>query len=334
MCCVLFFKEFGLRSTEEKIPVPELSISEEKVSLINEVSERIVKNWFFENTDLVKELRNVFEDEHHVENYWINTAVENRFQCHHCDESYAFIESLKTHESRMHGYVDSSPKGDKNDENKDELFDYVVHLFKLGALHKNLDTAVDMGDGHRSVRSAKYELPIYNKTNKTKYLIGSIHLTALVSGTLQADKQEQLIANRFVNLSGGANNNMALDEYVELLNRDTKQACSGHQTKTSILTHSKEYPHLIDAIKHIDMINEIKNRKGIHEYPSYKKDVLKTANELFEISAFSEIPGRTLTCRAIVCPKNPFIDAYKILPTKIFRHLPTLPFCRLRNKHI
>lgn len=89
-------------------------------------------------------------------------------------------------------------------------------------------------------------MPIYNKTNKTKYLIGSIHLTALVSGTLQADKQEQLIANRFVNLSGGANNNMALDEYVELLNRDTKQACSGHQTKTSILKHSKEYPHLID----------------------------------------------------------------------------------------
>lgn len=137
MCCVLFFKEFGLRSTEEKIPVPELSSSEEKVSWINEVSERIVKNWFFENTDLVQELRNVFEDEHHVENYWINTAVENRFQCHHCDKSYAFIESLKTHESRMHGYVDSSPKGDKNDENKDELFDYVVHLFKLGALHKN-----------------------------------------------------------------------------------------------------------------------------------------------------------------------------------------------------
>lgn len=47
MCYVLFFKEFGLRSTEEKIPVPELSSSEEKVSWINEVSERIVKNWFF-----------------------------------------------------------------------------------------------------------------------------------------------------------------------------------------------------------------------------------------------------------------------------------------------
>lgn len=43
-----------------------------------------------------------------------------------------------------------TPKGDKHDENKDELFDYVVHLFKLGALHKNVDTAVDIADGHRS----------------------------------------------------------------------------------------------------------------------------------------------------------------------------------------
>lgn len=53
MCCVLFFKEFGLCSIEEKIFVLELSSFEEKVLWINEVSERIVKNWFFENIDLV-----------------------------------------------------------------------------------------------------------------------------------------------------------------------------------------------------------------------------------------------------------------------------------------
>lgn len=49
-------------------------------------------------------------------------------------------------------------------------------------LYKNLDMAVDMVDGERSVRSAKYELPLYNKTNKVKYLIGSVHLTALKAG--------------------------------------------------------------------------------------------------------------------------------------------------------
>ena len=40
------------------------------------------------------------------------------------------------------------------------------------------------------------------------------------------------------------NNNLALDEYVELLNRDSKYACSGFQTKESIVAHSKDSPTL------------------------------------------------------------------------------------------
>lgn len=98
-------------------------------------------------------------------------------------------------------------------------------LFKLILIHRNLDEAVDMGDGERSTRSEKYELPIYYKTGKTKYTIGSIHFTALVSGLLSPQQTERLIANRFVNVQGGANNNIALDEYLEMLNRDSKIAC-------------------------------------------------------------------------------------------------------------
>ena len=46
---------------------------------------------------------------------------------------------------------------------------------------------------------------------------------------------ESLIANRCINISSGKNNNLALDEYVEILNRDTKDTCSRHQTKESII---------------------------------------------------------------------------------------------------
>ena len=66
-------------------------------------------------------------------------------------------------------------------------------MFKLLMLHKNLDTAIDMGDGGRSVRSAKYELPLYNKTNKIKYVIGSVQLTALTSGILTKSKGNDLL---------------------------------------------------------------------------------------------------------------------------------------------
>lgn len=98
-----------------------------------------------------------------------------------------------------------------------------------------------MADGNRSVRSAKYELPVYNLTNKTKYANGSIHLIALTESILSDEQRVRLTANRFINLQGGVNNNMALDEYVKLLNCDSKIACSGFKTKESVLYHSKVF---------------------------------------------------------------------------------------------
>lgn len=89
-------------------------------------------------------------------------------------------------------------------------------LFKLSLDQRNLDEAVDMGEGERCTRFTRYEPQIYHKTGKTKYTIVSIHLTALVSGLLLPQQTECLIANRFVNAQGGANNkNIAFDEYAQ-----------------------------------------------------------------------------------------------------------------------
>lgn len=105
-----------------------------------------------------------------------------------CPKTYAYVGSLKAHESIMHNITigKRSTVSKQKDTKGDQLKDYSLMLFKLVMLHKNLDSAVDMVDGERSVRSTKYELPIYNKTNKTTYSIGSIHLTALTSGLLPA----------------------------------------------------------------------------------------------------------------------------------------------------
>lgn len=88
-------------------------------------------------------------------------------------------------------------------------------MFKLTALLKNLDTAIDMGDGARSVRSAKYEMPIhvFNKTNKLKYVIGCVQLVDMSENphTLTSQQRERFNANRTIILQGGKNNNIALD---------------------------------------------------------------------------------------------------------------------------
>ena len=130
-----------------------------------------------------------------------NTAIYGRFKCHLCDKSYKLV-SLKTHEKLLHDitvneHVSKKTKTKKS-QDQDELVDYLICLFRLVALHKNMDSAVDMADVHRSVRSAKYETPLYNKTKKVKYLIGSVYLTGMRM-SLPFCLRESLIANICIN---------------------------------------------------------------------------------------------------------------------------------------
>lgn len=339
MCLLLFLEELNF-DVDSDIPLPshfkDLT-NDEKIQWLNEICSKILKKYFFdESSDVCEELREITGNPDHPENYWVQNFEDGRIQCHFCPKTYAYVGSLKAHESKMHNITigKQSKVSKQKDTKADQLQDYSLMLFKLVMLHKNLDSAVDMGDGERSVRSTKYELPIYNKTNKTKYSIGSIHLTAMTSGLLPATQEERLKANRFINLQGGRNHNIALDEFVEMLNRDSKVACSGHQTEDSIVQHSKEYPHIVNIAKHYDVISDIKGKKGFHHLPSYKQDVRKVLKDLQEINILEHTPKRLLKCKGLTTERNPFNNAYQGLSAMIHRHRPSFPFRRLRNPHI
>lgn len=336
MCCVLFFQKFS-KTSDEEIPLPhnfQNFSSEEKIAWFNRICCEILQEYFFESqTDIMKDLREILTDMGHPENYYLSNLENGRVQCHFCPKSYTYVGSLKVHEEKVHGA--KTPETKRSAEKvKDEVGNYCQLLFKLALLHRNLDTAVDMADGHRSVRSAKYELPIYVKTNKTKYAIGSIHLISLTEGILDEEEKERLIANRCVNLQGGKDNNMALDEYVELLNRDSKIVCSGYQTKDSILRHSKEFPHIVNFVKHYDTFCGVTTKKGIHNFPSYEQDVKKIVKELEDMNAFLHVEGRKLKCKTLCTNKNIFNDCFKGFATLVHRHTPLVAFHRLRNKTI
>lgn len=338
ICCHLLLKEFEQESLEDPIPLPDhidQFSDAEKIIWINDICERIIDKYFFESSpDIMSKLRDCVTDKNHPDNYWVSNFIDGRVKCHHCEKTYAYVGSLKVHEEKLHGVSVSKKQRKDKGKSKDELYGYMLQLFKLTILHKNLDDAVDMADGARSIKSAKYELPIYNFTNKTKYAIGSIHLIAMTEGLLNKELKERLTANRFINLQGGKNNNMALDEYVELLNRDSKIACSGFQTKQSIIAHSKEFPHIIKSTKHFDAICEVTGRKGCHTVPSYFEDVQKVVKELVEINAFSVVEGRKLKCRFLQNNQKIYDDCLKGLSTLIVRHKPAVAYHRLRNKHI
>jgi len=151
---------------------------------------------------------------------------------------------------------------------------------------------------------------------------------------LKGEQKERLIANRCINLQGGKNNNMALDEYVELLNRDSKNTCSGFQTKESILLHSKEFPHLINFVKHFDSFCNVSTRKGFHHLPSYAEDITKIMTELININAFTLAKGRKLKTKSLFVNKYIFDDCFHGFGILVHRHKPIVAFHRLRNKQI
>ncbi|XP_053380076.1 uncharacterized protein LOC123537039 [Mercenaria mercenaria] len=171
MCCVLFLNNFGLDSAESEIPLPKDFdgwTNECQIDWINSVCRNLLNKVFFED-DMFMELREILTNPDHEENYWISSLENDRFKCHFCNSSYSYVDSLKAHEKNEHGFQPSKQNSDKTlkKEASDELHDYVLSLFRLTALHKNLDSAVDMGDGYRVVRSAKYETPFIIKPIKS-----------------------------------------------------------------------------------------------------------------------------------------------------------------------
>ena len=74
--------------------------------------------------------------------------MENdRVKYHFCEKSYMYTGSLKSHESNVHHVKIEKEKTRSKPIQTDQLYDYILMLFKLVMLHRNLDTAVDMGDG-------------------------------------------------------------------------------------------------------------------------------------------------------------------------------------------
>lgn len=119
-----------------------------------------------------------------------------------------------------------------------------------------------------------------------------------------------------------------------MLNRDSKVACSGYQTKESNNLHSKAYPNLINFVKHFAEISCIRERKGFHHLPSYQTYVEIVLKGLMENNVLVYNPQRKLHCRKLSTDRNPYSNSFFRLSSMIHRHRPNLLFGRLRNPHL
>ena len=74
ICCVLFFRHFSIKGTDEIISIPDNFAewsNDNKIKWINDVITQSVKRCFFDGSqDVLGELRDVLNNLEHDENYW------------------------------------------------------------------------------------------------------------------------------------------------------------------------------------------------------------------------------------------------------------------------
>jgi hypothetical protein len=127
-----------VNNVDENIEFPadfDLKSDVEKVAWLNNVCETLVRKWFFEGSDNVfQEIRSVFEDPDHDENYYKCNVEDDRFPCHFCEKSFSYVGSLKSHQQIKHQHtVQSAKRKPKEQKNEDELYNYICLLFNCFA---------------------------------------------------------------------------------------------------------------------------------------------------------------------------------------------------------
>lgn len=105
---------------------------------------------------------------------------------------------------------------------EDHIFSYATGLLKFGLVRRVTVMTTAAGDGERCMRNWRYSMVVFHQTHKVKYQLEAFLLQASVTALLPPRLSQQVMWNRFVNLSGGEGHNLDGDYVMELLNRLAK----------------------------------------------------------------------------------------------------------------
>lgn len=178
---------------------------------------------------------------------------------------------------------------------EDKVFNYASNLTKLGIIRKVAVKSTRYGDGMRLVRHWKYAGLVYHIAKKTKYRLESFLILAGINALYTPRQREQIVHNRFVNLSGGEGKNLDGDYVMELLNRYAKS-----RVKLLGPNHS---PEIVDRIgktmmvchriqENLEKSLKIPPTSSSHTKQSLDKDRLTIIKALKDGQVFKSIPGR------------------------------------------
>ncbi|XP_068670229.1 uncharacterized protein [Montipora foliosa] len=181
---------------------------------------------------------------------------------------------------------------------KDDMFSYQCSFLEYGMLILNFFDAIKEGDGKRTFRCWKFQLPyLRNDPGSTKYALEALGMIFQVYALLSPKHAHELVWNRTVLLKSGLGHNIPLDLLLEFFNRLLKEVIRKLGPNATNHRAIDRYCHAIDFTKalldNFDQECCVIRRSGHHYELSVVSDLCKIVTELITQRAFCWTPGRT-----------------------------------------
>lgn len=196
-------------------------------------------------------------------------------------EQLAFITKMARMVVDRCSIIDGAFTGEEVCDAGDGVYNYARILCHFGSLVMEFRDAWAEGDGDRVLRCWKLFLPHFKTAGCTKYSLEALRLMMQTNAVLSPNLAHQVTWNRFVNVRGGAGNNIPCDLYNEHVNKELKkliQNMGSNVTESALQRAARCVTTLHQVCRNFDVQSGVACRTTAHSTKSDSADVNKVVS--------------------------------------------------------
>ena len=162
------------------------------------------------------------------------------------------------------------PTDSHSTDDEDKVFMYTKQLFSIGILYLEFIDAVKEGDGERGLQ-CWFFLIIFHNSNRKNYAKKEVTLLHYYQYLLSPQQKEQLLYNRFINMSGLPRRNILCDLHIDHEVKNGIATLGAGKTEKAIIRLGRALGTISPVLYQYDKINSITDYETRHKQATQKR---------------------------------------------------------------
>lgn len=207
----------------------------------------------------------------------------------------AFIEKIARKVVERCTLIEGSLTNGTVADHGDGVYNYARVLCHYGSLVMELLDGGREGDGERVTRCWKLFMPHFKVSGCTKYSLEALKLQMQIGIVYSPNLAHQVTWNRFVNVRGGAGNNIPCDLFNEHINKLLKyiiRNMGSNLTESALQRSARSITTLKRICERFDDQSGVPRRTTAHSTRSDSDDVTKVVDIVLKNQLLEEMGNR------------------------------------------